>query len=139
MVKRIICTGVVVVCAIVSLFIPHPASARAGSSAGGFRAGVQPAFRAARPMIRAARISHFRTPFVRGRHARNVLVWPGYGAFDPYYYPSDELTPDYGTTGSVSAAPPRPIAVYTPGCRTQTQVVPSERGGPHTVHVTRCY
>ncbi|SRR6266849_482077 len=143
MVNRILLTSLAAICAAAPLFTPVAASARAGASGGGFHAGFRPSFHAAPPLTRAfpARIGDFRRPFVRDRRVGRVLVWPGSGSFDPYYYyPSDDAAPYEGATEGISAPQPRArVMVYTPGCRTQTQTVPSESGGSHTVNITRCY
>ncbi len=50
-----------------------------------------------------------------------------YGGF-PYPYPAENFSERS-----------RPIVTYQPGCRTDTQKVPSESGGERSINITRCY
>jgi hypothetical protein len=84
----------------------------------------------------------------RGRF-RSWGGYPYYYPFDyaaPYYYPFDYAAP-YGDQPyaypDIENAPvserARPGIGYRPGCRTDTQSVPSENGGERTINITRCY
>ena len=155
MIHRILSAGLAVV-GVISLFIPITASARAGGSAGGFHGGFRaPVFHAVRPAHAArpalthafpARIG-FRGAHLRDRRLARFPVWPDYGSFDPfYYYPPDYAASYAGAAvaspdadGASAPQPPNRVMVYTPGCRTQTQTVPSESGGTRAVNITRCY
>src|SRR6266851_1958940 len=132
MVNRILLTSLAAICAAEPLFTPVAASARAGASGGGFHAGFRPSFHAAPPLTRAfpARIGDFRRPFVRDRRVGRVLVWPGSGSFDPYYYyPSDDAAPYEGATEGISA--PQPRAPEAPGFpQTQPPPPPPLRRAP---------
>jgi hypothetical protein len=74
--------------------------------------------------------------------------WWGYGSYGPTDFPSDyapEAEPlpypypyPYPPFENFSERS-RPPVFYQPGCRTDTQTVPSESGGERTIHVTRCY
>jgi len=69
--------------------------------------------------------------------------WLGYGSDLPGYYPAEYAAP-YGAfpypypTENFSERS-RPIVSYQPGCRTETQKVPSEGGGERSINITRCY
>jgi hypothetical protein len=89
--------------------------------------------------IRGFRISRL------GDHRRpGFPLWWGYGSYDPNYYPSEYAAPyeepsyAYPSTDNFSERS-RPMVIYQPGCRTETQEVPSETGGERTINVTRCY
>jgi hypothetical protein len=67
--------------------------------------------------------------------------WWGYGSDLPSYYPGE-----YSYGGFPYPYPAenfsersRPIVTYQPGCRTETQKVPSEGGGERSINITRCY
>jgi hypothetical protein len=67
--------------------------------------------------------------------------WWGYGSDLPSYYPGE-----YAYGGFAYPYPAenfsersRPIVTYQPGCRTETQKVPSESGGERSINITRCY
>jgi len=73
-------------------------------------------------------------------------LWWGYGFNTPGYYPSEYVAPYDQRTYAYPIYPTdtweersRPVVTYQPGCRTDTQKVPSESGGEHTINVTRCY
>jgi hypothetical protein len=85
-----------------------------------------------------------------GRRSFAGFPWWGYGSYGPADFPSDyapeqePLTypypypypyPPYENFSERS----RPPVFYQPGCRTDTQTVPSESGGERTIHITRCY
>ena len=69
--------------------------------------------------------------------------WWGYASDLPSYYPAEYAVP-YGAhpypyqTQNFSERS-RPIVTYQPGCRTETQKVPSEGGGERSINITRCY
>jgi len=76
--------------------------------------------------------------------------WTGFDEIGPYaYYYPPYTQPGSAAPGDQSAPPPpaaadgtpqtRPAMIYRPGCRTQTQTVPSEFAGTRTVNITRCY
>jgi hypothetical protein len=67
------------------------------------------------------------------------LWWGGYASD---YQPTETTTPE----APLFYYPPRdfadrsrPQVFYDPGCRTDTQTVPSEAGGTRTITITRCY
>jgi hypothetical protein len=69
------------------------------------------------------------------------LWWAGaYVPSYPYGYadPSWEGAYDYPPMANFSERS-RPVVTYQPGCRTDTQTVPSESGGERTINITRCY
>jgi hypothetical protein len=92
---------------------------------------------------------HFE-PFARSRFKdRSQQFPPGWG-YPPYGgddYPPEYTAPSESGPVPSAAYPPfenfsersRPPVFYQPGCRTDVQKVPSERGGETTVNVTRCY
>ena len=76
--------------------------------------------------------------------------WWGFDAIGPYAY----YYPPYEPSGAIAAGEqaasppptaadgppqPKPVVIYRPGCRTQTQTVPSEFTGTRTINITRCY
>jgi hypothetical protein len=72
------------------------------------------------------------------RRGPGFPLWWGY----PSYYLSDYVIPYqespylYPPTENFSE---RSRPIYQPGCRTDTQTVPSKNGGEHTINITRCY
>jgi hypothetical protein len=69
-------------------------------------------------------------------------LWWGYAS---PYYPSENAAP-FEQPFYYPAYPQdnwaersRPVVTYEPGCRTDTQKVPSESGSERTIHITRCY
>jgi hypothetical protein len=69
------------------------------------------------------------------------LWWAGsYLPSYPYGYvdPSGENPYAYPPMENFSERS-RPVVTYQPGCRTDTQKVPSEGGGERTINITRCY
>jgi hypothetical protein len=87
--------------------------------------------------------------FFRGRERREerregeFRRWPGLAGYVPYYYPVespvsyDEPLYRYAYPDSPATAP----NVFRPPleCSTDSQKVPSEKGGVATINVTRCY
>jgi hypothetical protein len=69
--------------------------------------------------------------------------WWGYGSDFPGYYPSGYAAPygefPYPYPAENFSERSRPIVTYEPGCRTETQTVPSEGGGERSINITRCY
>ena len=96
------------------------------------------------------RFAQFRPQHLPGfMHGRGFPFWwgavaggPYYYPSEPYYYPTENLSA-YGLPDSTYPTEPterrRPLPLYEPGCRTETQKVPSEAGGEHTINITRCY
>ena len=85
----------------------------------------------------------FRTARPGDRHGDTgfPLWWagsyiPGYAY--QYADPSGEVPYAYPPTENFSERS-RPVVTYQPGCRTDTQQVPSESGGERTINITRCY
>jgi len=69
------------------------------------------------------------------------LWWAGsYIPSYPYRYadPSGEVPYAYSPMENFSERS-RPVVTYQPGCRTDTQTVPSEGGGERMINITRCY
>jgi hypothetical protein len=68
--------------------------------------------------------------------------WWGYESDLAGYYPAGYAAP-YGFAYPYPAENfserSRPIVTYQPGCRTETQKVPSEGGGERSINITRCY
>ncbi len=122
--------------------LPVETSARSG----GFVAAPLPS---ARGPIRSsfaplhsafAHMREFRTARPGDRHGDTSfpLGWanvPSY-AFQ-YADPSGEIPYSYPPTENFSERS-RPVVTYQPGCRTDTQQVPSESGGERTIRITRC-
>jgi hypothetical protein len=69
-------------------------------------------------------------------------LWWGYEPYVPFDYPFE-----YAGEEPLYAFPPgedfshrsRPVVFHEPGCRTDTQTVPSQAGGERTIHIVRCY
>src|SRR6266567_6553162 len=106
--------------------LPPPAPAFVPPQARGFRAHIG-----------AFGFGH-NTHFLRFR--------PWWGA-PPYVSSGDAPWDDAAPVGSIPLAYPpfenfsersRPPVFYRPGCRTDTQKVPSESGGEVTINITRC-
>jgi hypothetical protein len=108
-----------------------------------------------RPLVRKPVNNGFRVPMnrlrfsqFRGPHERGFPFWWTYGSGAPYYYP-DYYPPEYPPSNEppATAHPPienyppqrQPIVTHEPGCRTDTQKVPSEAGGEATINIVRCY
>ena len=67
--------------------------------------------------------------------------WWGYGSDLPSYYPGEYAYGGfpYPYPAENFSERSRPIVTYQPGCRTETQTVPSEGGGERSINITRCY
>jgi hypothetical protein len=152
---RSITAGFVLLLGVGLVLAPAATSARSGGFAGG-RASFQGALRAApiRPAVAipqpaagnaaAAQINvHPQVPFRHRRHfGAPVAGWDGSGYETgygqgpaPYLYPGlgfDEPGAD-GARGRVVYVPP------PPGCRPDSQVVPSETGGERKITILRCW
>ncbi len=153
MVSRIVLTGVVALVGVGS--IVAPASARGafgGHAAFAFHAGMPahgPWFRPHGPFAAHARVrAHGLRRFgLRQNLLLSVPLWAGFDDLGPYYYyPAGYAAageePAAAAPAAVDGAPARPVTpvmLYRPGCRTQTQTVPSEAGGTRTINITRCY
>ena len=117
------------------------------------RGAVRPSI-AARPSVHSAmrgmtgafpaHIGSFRMSRLGDHRRAGFPVWWGDAPYVPNYYPSEyaapyaELPYTYPSIENFSERS-RPIVTYQPGCSTDTQKVPSETGGEHTIHITRCY
>src|SRR5260370_34891699 len=117
------------------------------------RGGVRPSVRAPRSGHRSlpqqmtrefsAHIRGFRMSRLGDHRGPGFPLWWGYGSDVPYDYPSEYAVPYEQQYGYPSAdgfsERSRPVVFYQPGCRTDTQTVPSETGDERTINVTRCY
>ena len=67
--------------------------------------------------------------------------WWGDASDLPSYYPSGYAVPYGGLPYPIEnfSERSRPMVFYQPGCRTETQMVPSEGGGERSITITRCY
>jgi hypothetical protein len=81
----------------------------------------------------------------RDHDRRRFPIWWGYPSVLPYY-PSDYVVPYNEPPYAYPAIENAPVSeravpaiIYRPGCRTDTQKVPSEDGGERTINITRCY
>jgi len=159
MVSRIL-AGAVALFALGSFAAPIPASAK-GGFAGHAGFAVRPAIAVHKPffnphgffvpraLLRPHGLGFNWFALRRNRFPSTTWSW-GFDAIGPYAYdyPSYAQTGD-ASVGAQSAPPPppaaadgaqpRPVVVYRPGCRTQTQTVPSEFSGTRTINITRCY
>jgi len=71
--------------------------------------------------------------------ANGFPLWWGYaGAYQPAETTTTE-PPIFVYPSRDFADRSRPQVFYQPGCRTDTQTVPSEAGGTRTITITRCY
>jgi hypothetical protein len=150
MISRIFAAGIGVL-GIATMMAPVETSARPG----GFVAASSLGARSfVRPSIATPFSAHtFRPQRMRqingfhmsreGERQSPGFPWWGYASDFPGYYPS-EYAATYG--GFPYPYPienfserSRPIVTYQPGCRTETQVVPSEGGGERSINITRCY
>jgi hypothetical protein len=88
------------------------------------------------------RLDAFRMSREGERRGPGFPLWWGYPSYLPSYYPSEYSAPygefPYPPTENFSERS-RPIVTYQPGCRTETQKVPSEAGGERSINITRCY
>jgi len=114
---------------------------------------------AVRPLVRMPVSNGFHAPMnrlrfarFRGPHERGFPFWWTYASGAPYYYPvyyPDYYPPEYLPSDEppATAYPPienyppqsRPVVTHEPGCRTDTQKVPSEASGEATINIVRCY
>ncbi len=150
MIFRIFAAGIVVL-GIGTLAAPVETSARSG----GFVAASSLGARSfVRPSIATPFSAHtFRPEGMRQMNGFHMSrererqspgsPWWGYASYLPSYYPSDYAAPYAGfaypyPTENFSERS-RPIVTYQPGCRTETQKVPSESGGERSINITRCY
>jgi hypothetical protein len=91
-----------------------------------------------------AHIGAFRMSRRFDRHQPGFPLWWGYGSYPPDYYPYEYGSPygdlpyPYPQTDGFSERS-RPVVIYQPGCRTDTQKVSSESGGERSINITRCY
>jgi hypothetical protein len=156
MIYRMFVTSIVAL-GIGSMIAPIETSARPG----GFTSVPSlPAAGVARAAIAGARFAHMaprhgmagsfawhvhgsRLEGARDRREPGFPLWAGYA---PYYYPPGYVVPSEQPAYVYPAYPPdyweersRPVVTYQPGCRTDTQTVPSESGSARTINITRCY
>jgi hypothetical protein len=121
--------------------VAHGSSAHAGVAAA---FSTRPALDHMPPIQRQTHRDDFRFLKARGRDLAGLPVWNGYGYLpdvassqSEYIAPADsgaafERTEPY-------AEPYGQPRARVPDCRTDSQRVPSEKGGRVTVNVTRCY
>jgi hypothetical protein len=92
--------------------------------------------------------SHFGAFGAFGRSSRfGRFPWWGAAPYGQIYYPPEEAPSIVSIPVPYPLYPPyenfsersRPPVAYEPGCRTDTQTVPSETGGERTISITRCY
>ena len=120
--------------------LPHGMTGEFRARTGEFRAHTGE-FRA---HIRDFRMRDFRFARFGDRRRFGFSPWWGYAPYPTDYYPS-EYAAQYGAWPF--GYPPmenfsersRPVVTYQPGCRTDTEKVPSESGGEHSITITRCY
>ena len=157
MVSRFVFAGVVALFALGSFAAPASAKGAFGGGHAGFavHSGLHPHGPLVAPgpffaRVHAHGIGLHRLAFPRDRFGARAPgpVWWGFDAIGPYayYYPPYEQSGD-AAAGQQPAPPPvvegapqtKPVVIYRPGCRTQTQTVPSEFTGTRTINITRCY
>jgi hypothetical protein len=91
-----------------------------------------------------AHMRGFRMSRLQDLRRRELPLWWGYAPDYSNYYPSEYAAPyaeppyAYQPSADFSERS-RPVVFYQPGCRTDTQKVPSETGGERTINITRCY
>jgi hypothetical protein len=148
----------IVLLGIGSMISPAETLARSG----GFVAAPSlPARGAARPSVSASFFAHtsprlrmtgefpghmrgFRMSRRFDHRQPDFPLWWGYGSYPTDYYPYDYGAPvgeapySYSPMENFSERS-RPVVTYQPGCRTDTQKVPSESGGERSINITRCY
>jgi len=160
MVSRIVLAGVVALFSIGSFAAPVSAK---GAFGGGGRPdfAFHPGLQSRVPLVARGRFFARERVHAIGSHrlalppdqfskSKSVWWW-GFDAVGPYayYYPPYEPS-GAAAAGEPPAPPPptagdgapqaKPVVIYRPGCRTQTQTVPSEfLGGTRKVNITRCY
>ena len=154
MIFRILAASIVVL-GITTMAAPVETSARSGGfvsgSSLGARSFVQPAIatpfsaHAFRPEpMRQFNGLHFARQAERQsaeRQSPGSPWWWGYGSDLPSYYPAGYAYGGfpYPYPAENFSERSRPIVTYQPGCRTETQKVPSEGGGERSINITRCY
>jgi hypothetical protein len=147
---RIFAAGIVVL-GIATMAAPIETSARPG----GFVAASSLGARSfVRPSIATAFSAHTFRPegmrqingFHMWREAERQSPgspWWSDASYLPSYYPSGYAAPyggfPYPYPAENFSERSRPIVTYQPGCRTETQMVPSEGGGERSINITRCY
>ena len=141
----------IALCSIGAVIAPASAKSAGGGAAaglrGGMRAGGASFFHSASPTFALGLAARhpFRRVNLRRQQNSFLPYWPGYGDFDPFYYPgpTDAVgaisLSAFGEPIAPSQVPPNRVLVAQPGCRTQEQKVHSEAGGEQVVHITRCY
>jgi hypothetical protein len=145
MIHRILAASIILLCSGPTAALSAASNGRSAHSLELVKPGQSMRFPAPtfRPAVRGFRAhgDAFR-PFSR-RHFAGFPWW-GYEPYGPDYFPSD-YAPDaeplplpYLPFENFSERS-RPPVFYRPGCRTDTQTVPSESGGERTIHITRCY
>jgi hypothetical protein len=87
------------------------------------------------------RLNGSRVARMRDDRQLGFPLWWGYAS-----NPSENVAPYEQRTYAYPAYPienweerSRPVVTYEPGCRTDTQKVPSDSGGEHSINITRCY
>jgi hypothetical protein len=135
----------VVTLGIGTMIAPDQASARAGgfvaASSLSAHGSVRSSF--ASPHSALGHMRDFRMAHPGDRHVGTgfPLWWAGgYLPSYPYGYadPFGEVPHAYPLMENFSERS-RPVVIYQPGCRTDSQTVPSETGGERTINITRCY
>jgi hypothetical protein len=164
MVSRIVLAAIVALFIIGSC--AAPVSAKGAFGGGGhpgfaFHSGPQPRvpFVAhgrffARERVHAIGSHRLALPPDQFSKSKSVWWWgfdaTGFDATGPYAYYYPPYEPSGGAAAGELPAPPpptagdgaphaKPVVIYRPGCRTQTQTVPSEFTGTRTINITRCY
>jgi len=90
-----------------------------------------------------AHMKGFRMSGHRDHRHPGFPMWSGYGPNFPNYdsaeYVAPQQEPRYAspTTENFSERA-RPAVIHAPDCHTDTQTVPSEKGGEKTINITRC-
>jgi hypothetical protein len=155
MIFRIFAASIVVL-GVATMAAPVETSARSGgfvsASSLGARSFVRPAI--ATPFSAHAFRPEGLRPFIGFHMARQERQsaerqspgspwWWGYGSDLSSYYPAGYAAPygefPYPYPAENFSERSRPIVTYQPGCRTETQKVPSEGGGERSINITRCY
>jgi hypothetical protein len=124
----------------------HPPVLRRSVVGSSFRAPIHDFARGTSPQEHERHLG-FGVPLRREVGFGVPLIVPG-GSFmyGSYYDPSDNYVPNdqpnYAEPEIVTGTIPRvlvgPAAVFRPGCRTETVMVPSENGGDRTINIVRC-
>ena len=153
MIFRILAAGIVVL-GVATMGAPVETSARSGGFVSAPSLGAR-SF--ARPVVATPFSAHaFRPQAMRrldGFHMARLAErqsaerqspgspwWWGYGSDLSGYYPAEYAYGyPYPYPAENFSERSRPIVTYQPGCRTETQKVPSEAGGERSINITRCY